>query len=126
MIRLRGNKDIWNLMFRVEFTANFLNTYYFDRLENWVANNLNTNLSGDKTEINIHQCWGGIWDLEKMPQSIRQLTLNKYSTNHIIHKLIANLAQQTSLDPWQKFVNTWDNQRKNSWQTAFPDIVQYL
>jgi len=126
LIRLRGNKDIWNLMFRVEFTANFLNTYYFDRLENWVANNLNTNLSGDKTEINIHQCWGGIWDLEKMPQSIRQLTLNKYSTNHIIHKLIANLAQQTSLDPWQKFVNTWDNQRKNSWQTAFPDIVQYL
>lgn len=125
ILRLK-NENLSNIMFRVEFTANFLNTYYFDRLENWVANNFNTNLSGDKTEINIHKCRGGIWDLEKMPQSIRQLILNKYSTNHVIHKLIANLAQQTSLDPWQNFVNIWDNQRNNSWQTAFPDLVQYV
>ena len=36
LIRLRENKDIRNLIFRVEFTANLLNTYYFDRLENWI------------------------------------------------------------------------------------------
>jgi hypothetical protein len=126
LIRLRENKDIWNLMFRVEFTANFLNTYYFDQLQNWVTNNFNTNLSGDKTEINIHHCFGGIWDLKQMPQSIRHLILNKYPTNHIIHQLIANLAPQTSLDSWQKFVSTWDNRRNNSWKTAFPDLVNYL
>jgi sulfatase maturation enzyme AslB (radical SAM superfamily) len=126
LIRLQENKDIWNLMFRVEFTANFLNAYYFDRLEQWVANNFNTNSSGDKTEINIHQCWGGTWDLEKMPQSIRQLILKKYPIDHIIHKLIANLAPQTSLNSWQEFVKIWDNQRNNSWQQAFPDLAQYL
>ena len=126
LIRLKENKDIWNLMFRVEFTANLLNTYYFDRLENWIKNNLDTNSSGDKTEINIHQCWGGVWDLEKMPQNIRELVLKKYPVNHIIHKLVADLAPQSSLNSWQEFVDTWDTRRNNSWQQAFPDLVQYI
>ena len=125
LIRLRENKDIWNLIFRVEFTANFLNTYYFDRLEDWIKNNLDTNLSGDKTEINIHPCWG-IWELEKMPPTIRAVVLNKYSADHVIHRLVANLPEPTPLLPWQQFVNTWDPRRNNSWQQAFPDLVQYV
>ena len=36
LIRLKENKDVCNLIFRVEFTANLLNTYYFDQLENWI------------------------------------------------------------------------------------------
>jgi hypothetical protein len=126
LIRLKENKDISNLMFRVEFTANFLNSYYFDRLENWIKNNLDTNLSSDKTEINIHPCSGGIWDLEKMPQNIRELVLKKYPANHIIHKLVDNLPPQTSLIPWKNFVKTWDQRRNNQWQQAFPDLAQYL
>ena len=126
ILRLKNNDSIWNVMFRVEFTANFLNAYYFDRLENWIENNLDTNLSGDKTEISIHPCQGGVWDLENMPHGIRQLMLNKYPTNHIIHKLIANLEPQTPMDSWQKFVDIWDNQRNNSWKKAFPDLVNYL
>jgi sulfatase maturation enzyme AslB (radical SAM superfamily) len=126
LIRLRENKDIWNLIFRIEFTANFLNTYYFDQLESWVIDNFNTNSSGDKTEINIHQCWGGIWDLEKMPSDIRELVLKKYSKDHTIHKLVANLPPSTTLVPWENFVKTWDNRRKISWQQAFPELTQYL
>jgi hypothetical protein len=124
LIRLRQNKDIWNLIFRVEFTANFLNTYYFDRLETWVKDNLDTNLGGDKTEINIHQCWGGIFDLVKMPTPVRKLVKQKYPSDHIIHRLVDNLPNPTSLLPWENFVKTWDNRRNNSWQTAFPDLVR--
>jgi hypothetical protein len=113
-------------MFRVEFTANFFNAYYFDRLENWIKDNLDTNLSGDKTEINIHHCWGGIWDLDKMPTKIRKLVMEKYPEDHRIHRLVANLTNPTTLEPWKNFVKTWDIQRNNSWQTAFPDLVQYL
>ena len=126
LIRLKENKDISNLMFRVEFTANFLNSYYFDRLEDWIKNNLNTNLGGDNTEINIHPCWGGIWDLEKMPHNIRELVLKKYPANHIIHKLVDNLPLPTSLVPWENFVNTWDNRRNNSWQTVFPELARLI
>ena len=126
LIRLRENKDIWNLMFRVEFTANFLNTYYFDRVETWIKNNLNTNLSGDKTEINIHPCTNGIWDLEKMPVTARELVKQKYPSDHIIYKLVANLPLPTSLIPWKNFVKTWDIHRNNSWQQAFPDLTQHL
>ena len=125
LIRLRENKDIWNLMFRVEFTANFLNVYYFDRLEDWIKNNLDINLSGDKTEINVHPCWG-IWELVKMPYNIREAVLKKYPVNHVIHRLVANLPEPTPLLPWQQFVNTWDTRRNNSWQTAFPELARYI
>ena len=126
LIRLKKNPDIYNIMFRVEFTANFLNTYYFDRLENWVKNNLNTNLSGDKTEINIHHCWGGIWNLEKMPTTVRELVKQKYPGDHTIHKLVNNLPDPTSLRPWENFVKTWDSRRNNNWQTAFPELVKLI
>ena len=126
LIRLRENKDIWNLIFRVEFTANFLNTYYFDRLETWIKHNLNTNLSGDKTEINIHPCSKGIWDLEKMPVTIRELILKKYPDHHIIYKLVDKLPHPMVLTPWITFVNTWDICRNNNWQQAFPDLAQHL
>ena len=126
ILRLRNNSDVWNVMFRVEFTANFLNSYYYDRVEQWVAENLSTNLYGDPTEINIHHCWGGTWDLTKMPEQIRQAVMQKYHKTHIMHRLVANLPKPDSLDSWREFVNIWDQRRGNSWQTAFPDLVQYL
>jgi organic radical activating enzyme/uncharacterized protein YbdZ (MbtH family) len=123
LIRLKENKDIWNVLFRVEFTANHLNAYYFDQLENWIQHNLNTNGSGDKTEINIHPCWGGVWDIEMMPENIRIKILKKYPSSHIIHRMVANLPPPTSMNTWKKFVDTWDNRRNNRWQTAFPDLI---
>jgi hypothetical protein len=125
ILRLRNNKDVWNVMFRVEFTANFLNTYYYDRVEKWVSENLSTNLGGNATEINLHPCWGD-WALEKMPDSIRTMVLEKYPDTHAIHKLVANLPPATSLDSWREFVAKWDLRRNNSWQTAFPELAQYL
>lgn len=122
LIRLKENKDLCNLMFRVEFTANFLNTYYFDRLEDWVKHNLHSNLGGDLTEINIHDYSGNIWNLEKMPENIRIMILEKYPQDHILHKMIAGLTPPESLEPWQQFVNKWDVQRNNSWRIAFPDL----
>jgi len=126
LIRLRENTDIWNVMFRVEFTANFLNAYYYDRLEQWIDKNLSHNLSGDKTEINIHQCCGGIWDMDKMPLEIRHTIIKKYPSTHIIRQLVENLPQPTTLNSWKNFVSTWDQRRNNSWQQAFPDLVPYL
>ena len=112
-------------MFRVEFTANFLNTYFLDRLETWIKDNLDTNAFGDPTEINIHQCHG-TWALPKMPAGIQALIKEKYTADHIIHKLVANLPGSEPLGNWQQFVNTWDTRRNNSWQQAFPELVQYI
>lgn len=125
LLRIRNNPDIWNVMFRIEFTVNFLNAYYFDRLETWVAENLSANLTGDKTEINLHPCWA-VWDLNKMPKGIKDLILTKYPNTHMIHKMISNLLPSLPLDNWQNFVNIWDAKRKNSWKTAFPDLVHKM
>ena len=126
LIRLQQNKTINNIMFRVEFTANFLNTYYFDRLENWINQNLHMNLSGDKTELNIHHCWGGIWNLEKMPLGLRDLILKKYPNDHVMHKLVHNLSRTESTVEWKKFVMTWDSRRASSWKMAFPELVDLI
>jgi hypothetical protein len=125
LLRIRNNSDICNVMFRIEFTVNFLNAYYFDRVEAWVAENLATNLSGDKTEINLHPCWG-VWDLYKMSQGIKNLILTKYPDTHIVHQMINNLPQSSPMGNWQNFVNTWDSRRNNSWQTAFPELAELI
>ena len=125
LLRIKHNPDIWNVMFRIEFTVNFLNAYYFDRVETWVSENLATNSGGDKTEINLHPCWG-TWDINKMSPSIKNLILAKYPSTHIIHKMINNLPLPLTLSNWKDFVNTWDARRNNSWKTAFPDLVDLI
>ena len=126
LLRIKNNPDIWNVLFRVEFTANFLNAYYFDRLETWIKDNLATNGYGDTTEITMHNCWGGTWDIDKMPLAIRELVLKKYPVTHPMHTMVANLAPPTSLDNWKIFTETWDPRRKNNWKTAFPDLIEFL
>ena len=125
LLRIRDNKNIQNLMFRVEFTANFLNTYYFDRLESWVQRNLSTNAFGDKTDLNIHHCFGSAWDLNNMPIEIRNLILKKYSKDHVIYKMVNSLSIR-NLNTWKNFVATWDAHRNNSWKTAFPDLIDCI
>ena len=125
LLRIRNNRDIWNVMFRIEFTVNFLNAYYFDRLETWVAENLATNLGGDKIEISLHPCWD-VWDLKRMPEGVKNLILTKYPNNHVIHRMISILPQSLPLGQWQDFVNIWDSRRNNSWQTAFPELVKLI
>jgi hypothetical protein len=125
LLRIKHNPDIWNVMFRIEFTVNFLNAYYFDRVATWVSENLATNSSGDKTEINLHPCWG-IWDINKMSPGIKNLILTKYPDTHAIYKMVNNMPQPLTLHEWQDFVTTWDARRNNSWKTAFPDLVDLI
>jgi len=121
--KIKNNPDINNIIFRIEFTANFLNTFYFDRLENWVQENLSTNRQGDATQINIHPCRGGIWNTEYMPHAVRQAVLDKYVPGHRLHQLISQLSYVDNLKPWSHFVRQWDPVRKNSWQKAFPKFA---
>lgn len=123
LLRIRNNKDIWNVMFRIEFTVNFLNAYYFDQVEKWVADNLATGRDGDKTDLNLHQCYDSSWAPESMPESVRKLILSKYPPTHIIHNFVKNLPEPTSLSPWQEFVAKWDSRRGNNWKEAFPELA---
>lgn len=113
-----------NLMFRIEFTANLLNTYYYDRLEKWVFENLPTNRVTDPTEINIHSCVG-TWDLNKMPPKVIEAVLKKYNPDHRIFNLVKQIAIHQSLDEWKTFVDKWEPIRKNSWREVFPEISEY-
>jgi uncharacterized Fe-S cluster-containing radical SAM superfamily protein len=120
LIKLK-NKNIHNLLFRIEFTINWLNAYYYDQVEDWVEQNLSANLSGDKTEINLHPCVG-VWDINRMPVSLRNIIKNKYPEQSKLHNFVKNLAEPLPLDLWYKFVTKWDQQRNTRWDRSFLEL----
>ena len=61
----------------------------FDKL----LDNLNDNLNGDDTEINIHQYHGKVWSLENMPLSIRNLIATESLAVGDIVDLEAKIAE---------------------------------
>ena len=124
LIRLK-RANIHNVLFRVEFTVNWINAFYFDRLERWVEENFSCNLSGDKTEINLHQCFGD-WGLDNMPVSIRNKILNKYLNNITVNNFIKKLPPPKSLAQWVNFVNTWDQHRNLYWHDVFPELKELI
>lgn len=115
-----------NVIFRIEFTANLLNTYYFDRLENWVEQNFKTNEFGDKTEINIHHCVDSEFALEYMPKSLRELIIQKYGTTHILSKMVSTARLSSDFSQFWLFVDRWDSRRNNDWRASFPELVPYI
>lgn len=122
--RLRQMR-LHNLMFRVEFTANMLNTFYYDRLEDWIKGNLSQNEFGDPTEINIHHCINSAFALEHMPLEIRSMIKEKYPKNHILHSLV-DIPYSGTQKPFWDFVKKWDPWRKIRWQDCFPELVSHI
>ena len=112
-----------NLLFRFEYTANFLNAFYYDDFDQWVSTYLPYNRLGDLSEIHIHRC-SGIWDIRKMPIKIIKKIINKNSRISTHIKTLP--AEPHALDEWWEFTNKWDTIRGNSWKTAFPDIIEYV
>jgi sulfatase maturation enzyme AslB (radical SAM superfamily) len=125
LIRLKESANINNLLFRVEFTANVLNTYYYDLLEKWIQENLSHNSGGDRTEINIHHCWG-TFSPESMSVGLRELIKTTYDDVHVIHRLVADLPAPRSMTPLLDFAKTWDDRRNMSWKKAFPELVDFI
>lgn len=118
--------NLHNLMFRIEFTANLLNTYYFDRLEGWIEQNLKTNQFGDPTEINIHPCTKNAFALEHMPTEVKKMIMQKYHPDHRLHKMVSNIRSYSNLDEFWRFVEQWDSKRNLNWQDCFPDLLSHI
>jgi sulfatase maturation enzyme AslB (radical SAM superfamily) len=112
-----------NLLFRVSYTLNPFNIFYYNELEEWFQHNLSTNKLGDASEINVHPCWGQ-WDLKKTPSSLREVIFKKYP-NSIISDILMSLNIE-SYDTIAKFTSKYDSLRNNSWKQTFPEIVKYF
>lgn len=120
LFELRKNAPI-NVLFRINHTLNPFNVFYYDRLSTWVNTNFSDNRLGDKTEINIHPCWGD-WGLDKTPASLRDAII----TGSAADKLLQHTPLNTDLSSIKNFINHWELRRKNNWKTTFPDIVKYF
>ena len=112
-----------NLLFRINYTLNPFNVFYYDEVENWVRKNFNQNKLGDLNEINCHPC-RGIWDLQRTPKLLREKIYEKYG-NHPITNMLKLLPEDDYL-PIINFTKQWDPIRKNNWKSVFLEIVEYF
>jgi hypothetical protein len=120
LLRLKAEAPV-NLLFRINHTLNPFNVFYYDRMVDWIDKHFATNRLGDKTEINIHPCWG-IWDLSKTPMSLR----NDMDPNSPAFNLLQNTQVTMDLSSISNFIKQWEPRRKNNWKETFPEIVKYF
>jgi hypothetical protein len=120
LLRLKAEAPV-NLLFRINHTLNPFNVFYYDRMVDWIDKHFATNRLGDKTEINIHPCWG-IWDLSKTPMSLR----NDLDPNSPAFNLLQNTQVTMDLSSISNFIKQWEPRRKNNWKETFPEIVKYF
>lgn len=126
LVRLR-EAGLHNLIFSIEFTANLLNTYYYDRLEQWVQTNLGNNAFGDPTKINVHLCgFNSAFSLDFTPVGVRDLIREKFPPDHVLHRMVSNLRPPSNLKRFKEFTAQWDAHRGQDWQKCFPELVPYL
>lgn len=125
LFNLRDSK-IHNLMFRVEFTANFLNIWYFDSVEEWVNKHFAENLHSDKTDLNMHLYHGKIFNLEFLNTELKNAILEKYCPQSKAFKVINPITPKSNFIPFWNFAETWDERRKLQWQDCFLEIRQYI
>jgi sulfatase maturation enzyme AslB (radical SAM superfamily) len=114
-----------NILFRIEHTVNFLNGYYYNELESWVNTFLPDNRVGDATEITIHPCHA-TWQISNISTEVVKLIVEKYGHNHKIVDLIKQQQINQPTEQWKQFVKKWDPIRNNSWEHAFPEMVEYF
>jgi uncharacterized Fe-S cluster-containing radical SAM superfamily protein len=124
LLRLRAQR-LHNVIFRIEFTVNFLNAWYYDQVQKWMIDHWNMNEFGDLTELNVHSCHG-VFDLQCMPYPLRDEILKKYPQGHVIHNMIANLPEPKTLKPFVKFTKIWDPRRKQDWRQFFNEIEHLI
>ena len=110
-----------NTLFRFNHTLNPLNAYYYNRLEDWVTNNFNSNRLGDPTEINVHPCWG-IMDLNKTPTGI---VLDASVKNDQVQGML-NSVKYTEHQTMINHCEFWDKVRNLNWKNTFPEVVKYF
>jgi MoaA/NifB/PqqE/SkfB family radical SAM enzyme len=120
LLRLKNEAPV-NLLFRINHTLNPFNVFYYDRMVKWVDTYFADNRLGDKTEINIHPCWGE-WDLAKTPTALR----DSIASNSPIYNLLRNTPVNTDLSSIKEFIKQWEPRRKNNWKEVFPEIAKYF
>lgn len=110
-----------NTLFRFNHTLSPLNAYYYNELEDWIANNFNSNRLGDPVEINIHPCAGTI-DINKTPQDLISAVTTK-------NKQVAGLLSSVHYRDHKSMIlhcEFWDSVRGLNWRNTFPEVVKYF
>tara|TARA_R110000851_G_scaffold150051_3_gene290847 strand:- start:1886 stop:2980 length:1095 start_codon:yes stop_codon:yes gene_type:complete len=114
-----------NVMFGVEHTLNPLNIYYFDEFEQWYNQNLSTNRLGDKSDLNLHLCWGNL-DIKYTPVKLRQKIVEKYNSDHTICSLVKDIPEPVEIQGLLDYLDNLDQWRNQNWREIFHDVQHHF
>lgn len=112
-----------NVMFGVEHTLNPLNIFYFDRFQTWFQDHLATNRYGDKSDFNLHPCFGVI-GLVNTPPGVRELVKEKYGENHSIVLMLNQHPYSGSTNSMVEYLDQVSSQRNQDWRSLFSEVEE--
>ena len=114
-----------NVMFGVEHTLNPLNIYYFDEFQQWFDQNISTNRLGDKSDLNLHLCWGSL-AIKYTPVKLREQLIKKYGNDHTISSLITDVPELPQIQDLVDYLDKLNQWRNQDWRKIFYDVQHYF
>ena len=114
-----------NVMFGVEHTLNPLNIFYFDKFQSWFDQYIKTNKVGDKSDLNLHLCWGDL-DIARTPEKLRQLLREKYPDTHPVVTMLQDVQYSDQVPKMVEYLDKLSDQRNQNWRNIFPEVEGYF
>ena len=118
------NETPSNMTLWINYCVLPLNALYTSELDEWLSANFSNHKNGTKITVNYMRGEGTV-DAECTPLKLREEVWKRLGEHHTVSNILKELPVQ---DPSSMLthLNRWDNHRRLSWRTTFPDIVRYF
>ena len=115
-----------NGLLRIERTVGVLSAYWVDELEQWQQQYFSHSKYGDPITMNYHIC-GGQFSLESTSDLYQQAVLNKFTSDHWVHKTFTSLKKESpdNIDSMFKGLNRQDQLRSQNWKSVYPEFLEW-
>lgn len=114
-----------NVMFGIEHTLNPLNIFYYDKFEEWVAQEFSTNRLGDPLDLNLHYA-SGTMGLDKTPKILKNIVADRYGPTHKISLLLDQMSDDPDTTEFTTYLNRVDSWRNTNWRKVFSEVEKYF
>jgi len=114
-----------NVMFGIEHTLNPLNVWYFADFKQWFDREFAENRLGDKSDLNLHTCFGEL-GLEQTPPALRAALKNRFGSNHSVVLLLEKLPYNGSYSTMVNYLDNLDYRRQTNWRNTFKEVSDYF
>lgn len=118
------NETPSNTKFHINYCIMPVNALYTGETDAWLKDNFSSHTDGTPITFNFIRSEGTV-DANKTPMSLREEIWKELGEEHIVSRVLKELPIKDYTD-MLAHLEYWDNVRKLSWKTVFPEIVRHF